>query len=78
MNEDCFQKCKCCIFDVLDACDQRVFETMTQQKNEINNMNQRKSRNEENAEDERSEDNCVDTQVRHNEYVVCTKEYRRS
>ena len=39
-------------------------------------MNQKKSRNKESAEDERNEDNCVDTQVRHDEYVVDMKKYR--
>ena len=78
LNESCFQERRCRNFNVLDACDQRVFETTTQQRNEINNMNQKKSKNEKNAKDERNEDNCVDTQVKHNEYVVCTKEYRRS
>ena len=78
LNEDCFQERKDRTSDVLDARGQRAPETATQQRNEINNMNQRRSRNEENAEDERSESNCVNTQIRHDEYVVCTKKYRRS
>ena len=41
-------------------------------------MNQKKLKNEESAEDERSEDNCVDTRIKHDEYVVYMKEYRRS
>ena len=41
-------------------------------------MNQEKSRNEKNAENKRSEDNCVDTQIKYNEYVVCTKEDHRN
>ena len=41
-------------------------------------MNQKKSKNEENAENERSEDNCVNTRIKHDEYAVCTKEYRRN
>ena len=78
LNEDCFQERKCRIFDVFDVYDQRASETMIQQKDEINNMNQEKLRNEKNAEDERSKNNCVDTQIKHDEYVVCTKKYRRS
>ena len=41
-------------------------------------MNQKKSRNEENAKNEHNKNNCVDTQVKHDEYAVCTKEYRRN
>ena len=78
LNENCFQKRKCRIFGVFDACDQRVLKTTIQQKDEINNMNQKELKNEKNAEDERNESNCVKTRIKHNEYVVCTKEYRRS
>ena len=38
-------------------------------------MNQENSKNKENAKDERSENNCVDTRIKHDKYVVCTKEY---
>ena len=41
-------------------------------------MNQEKLRNKENAENERSENNCVDTRIKHDEYAVCTKKYRRN
>ena len=41
-------------------------------------MNQRKSKNEKNAKDERNENNCVDTRIKHDEYAVCTKKYRRN
>ena len=41
-------------------------------------MNQKKLKKEKNTEDERSENNCVDTQIKHDEYIVCTKEYRRN
>ena len=78
MNEDHFQRRRCRIFDAFDVCGQRAPETTIQQKNEINNINQRKSKDEENAEDERSENNCVDTRVKHDKYVICTKKYRRS
>ena len=78
MNENYFQKRKCYIFDVFDVYNQRVFKTTIQQKNEINNINQRKLKNKENAKNKCNEDNCVDTQIKHNEYVVCTKKYRRN
>ena len=39
LNEDCFQERRSRTFDVLNARDQRVFETTIQQKNEINSMN---------------------------------------
>ena len=78
LNENCFQRCKCCIFNVFNACDQRALETTTQQKNKINNINQEKSRDEENAENERNKNNCVNTQVKHDKYVACTKEYHRN
>ena len=78
LNEDCFQERKNRIFDVFDARGQRVFETTTQQKDEINNMNQRRSRDEESAENERNENSCADTQVRHDKYAACTKEYCRN
>ena len=41
-------------------------------------MNQEKSKNKKNAKDECNEDNCVDTRIKHNEYVVYMKEYRRN
>ena len=78
LSENCFQERRCRIFDVFETCDQRVFETTTQQKNEINNINQEKLKDEKNAENERSEDNCINTQIKHDEYVACTKEYYRS
>ena len=59
LNENYFQKRKCCILDVFDVYDQRAFKTMIQQRNEINNMNQKKLKEEESVEDERSENNYV-------------------
>ena len=41
-------------------------------------MNQEKLKNEESAENECSENNYVNTRIKHNEYVVCTKEYRQN
>ena len=49
-----------------------------QQRNEINNMNQEKSKDEENIKDERNEDNCVNTRIKHDEYIICMKRYHRS
>ena len=41
-------------------------------------MNQEKLKDEENVKNEYNENNCVDTQIRHDEYAVCTKEYRQN
>ena len=78
LSENYFQERRNRIFDVFDARDQRAFETTTQQKDEINNINQRKLKDEENAKNERNENSCVDTRIKHDEYAVCTKEYRQS
>ena len=41
-------------------------------------MNQERLKDEENAKNEYNKNNCVDTQIKHDEYIVCIKEYRRS
>ena len=41
-------------------------------------MNQEKLKNEENVKNECNENNCVDTRIKYNEYVIYTKEYRRN
>ena len=41
-------------------------------------MNQKKLKDEKNVKNKYSENNCVDTRIKHNEYVVCTKEYCRN
>ena len=41
-------------------------------------MNQEKLKDEKNTKNERNKDNCINTQIRHDEYAACTKEYRRN
>ena len=76
MSEKYFQKRRYRIFDAFDVCGQRALKTTIQQKDEINNMNQEKSKNEKNAKNKHNENNYVNTQVKHDEYVVYIKEYR--
>ena len=65
-------------FNVFFARDQRFFEIKIKQKNEINNLNKRKTRNKTNAKNEYDRNNCFDMWIEHREHVNRTQKYYKN
>ena len=61
--------------NVFFARNQCFFEMKIKQRDEIDNMNKKKTRNETNAEDECNKNDCFNTQIEHRKYIDCTQEY---